>query len=374
VPWQPEVPYNDLPGLPPAQELETRPVLKAVIEARAALASLDKAAQLIPNPAVLINTIPLLEAQASSEIENIVTTTDELFRYSDDLDSATTPATKETIRYRLALAEGVTAVRSRPLNVSTAVQICSIIQQREMDVRKLAGTRVVNPSSRKIIYTPPEGEALIREKLSDWERFIHQSPTIDPLVRMAVAHYQFEAIHPFEDGNGRTGRIINILLLVSEGLLHQPILYMSRWVIRNKNEYYRLLQAVTEDKDWEPWILYLLEAVRQTSIETTHKIDLVGDLQDEIQLRIKAALPSANNPDLLAVLFEQPYCRIRNVVERCGVTRPTAGTWLHALADAGILLSVKIGRERLFINTRFLDILTATDESDDVGQGQPSLF
>ena len=374
MPWQPEVPYNDLPGLPPAQELETRPVLKAVIEARAALASLDKAAQLIPNPAVLINTIPLLEAQASSEIENIVTTTDELFRYSDDLDSATTPATKETIRYRLALAEGVTAVRSRPLNVSTAVQICSIIQQREMDVRKLAGTRVVNPSSRKIIYTPPEGEALIREKLSDWERFIHQSPTIDPLVRMAVAHYQFEAIHPFEDGNGRTGRIINILLLVSEGLLHQPILYMSRWVIRNKNEYYRLLQAVTEDKDWEPWILYLLEAVRQTSIETTHKIDLVGDLQDEIQLRIKAALPSANNPDLLAVLFEQPYCRIRNVVERCGVTRPTAGTWLHALADAGILLSVKIGRERLFINTRFLDILTATDESDDVGQGQPSLF
>ena len=372
--WHAETPYNELPDLPPQIEIETRAVLKATIEARAALASLDKAAQLIPNPAVLINSIPLLEAQASSEIENILTTTDELFGYAEENGSANTGAAKETIRYRIALSQGVLAVRKRPLNLSTAIEVCSLIQEREMSVRTLPGTRVVNPSTRQIIYTPPEGEGIIRDRLSNWERFIHETPDLDPLVKMAVAHYQFEAIHPFEDGNGRTGRVVNLLMLVSSGLLHEPILYMSRYIIRNKNQYYRLLQQVTEFGIWEEWILYILEAVRSTSVETVNKIDAIGNLQHELQQYIRTSVPNANNPDLLAVLFEQPYCRIKNVVERCAVTRPTAGSWLHSLADSGVLVSVRKGREQLFINTRFLDLLTSAEAGPARPPETPALF
>lgn len=354
--WQREIPYNDLPGLPPRDELETRRVLKATIEARASLATLDKAAQLIPNPLVLINTLPLLEAQASSEIENIVTTADELFRFSDSDDSANR-AVKETLRYRAALNHGVTAVRTRPLNISTAVDVCSIIQNREMDVRRLPGTRVANSVTGEVIYTPPEGVETIREKLTNWERFIHSMPTLDPLVRMAVAHYQFEAIHPFDDGNGRTGRIVNLLMLVEAGLLLHPILYMSRSIIATKSEYYGLLQSVTANNAWEDWVTYMLRMVRVTADETIAKIDDIRALQDEFHERVRLDAPLANNVDFLAVLFEQPYCRIRNVIDRVGVSRPTAASWLRSLAAKGFLLELKAGREKLFINTRFLELL-----------------
>lgn len=368
------MPNNGLPALPPALEVETRPVLKATIEARAALAGLNKAAQLIPNPSVLINTLPLLEAQASSEIENIVTTADELFRYSDVDDGSANPAVKETLRYRSALNRGVTSVRSRPLNVSTAIELCSIIQMREMDVRKLSGTRVVNSTTGAVIYTPPEGEATIRDMLGNWEEFVHGSEDVDPLVRMAVAHYQFEAIHPFDDGNGRTGRILNLLLLVEAGLLKDPILYMSRAIIASKSEYYQLLHRVTTHGAWEDWVLYMLRMVRVTANETVSKIDAIGDLQDELHLRVKQGFPLANNPDFLAVLFEQPYCRIRNVIDRCGVSRPTASSWLHGLADLKVLLEVKVGREVIFINHRFFDILTRRIDPRTAPIELPSLF
>lgn len=372
--WHADTPYNQLAPLPPANEVETRQVLKATIEARAALAGLDKAAQLIPNPSVLINTLPLLEAQASSEIENIVTTADELFRYSDADDGSANPAVKETLRYRSALNRGVTSVRSRPLNVSTAIELCSIIQKRDMDVRKLAGTRVVNSSTGSVIYTPPEGEANLRDKLANWEEFVHSSSEMDPLVRMAVAHYQFEAIHPFDDGNGRTGRILNLLMLVEAGVLHDPILYMSRAIIASKSEYYRLLHAVTTDEAWEDWILYMLRMVRITASETVSKIDAIGDLQDEMQMRVKQDFPLANNADFLAVLFEQPYCRIKNVIDRCGISRPTASSWLHGLAGLGVLLEVKVGREVIFINHRFFDILTRRTEPVTAPIDLPPLF
>ncbi len=371
--WSPAEPYNELPGLPPALEVETRAVLKATIEARAAIATLDKAAQLIPNPSVLINTLPVLEAQASSEIENIVTTADELFRFQDD-DTSANPAVKETLRYRTALRRGVESVRRRPLNVTTAVDLCSEIQRRDTDVRRLPGTRVVNSSTGRVIYTPPEGEALIREKLADWERFIHMNPTMDPLVRMAVAHYQFEAIHPVDDGNGRTGRILNLLLLVQAGLLHEPILYMSRAIIASKADYYRLLLAVTQEQAWEEWILYMLRMVRITSDETVRKIDEIGALQARFQSEVRAAHTSANNADLLAVLFEQPYCRIRYVVDRCGVTRQTAAAWLNSLVDLGLLKSLKLGRERLFINTQFVELLTTRVEVITAPLPAPQLF
>jgi len=368
--WLPNAPYNELPELPPAAEVETKLVLKAVIEARSALASLDQAARRITNPTVLINSIPLLEAQASSEIENIVTTADDLFKYSHDESAATNPATKETLKYRSALFVGIELINARPLSTSTAVQVCTTVQGRDMDVRKLSGTYIGNPATKAAIYTPPSGESLIRDKLANWERFIHDPRGLDPLVAMAIAHYQFEAIHPFEDGNGRTGRIMNILLLMSEGLISQPILYLSRYIIEKKDEYYRLLLEVTRDGNWEEWILFMLEGIRKTALSTVAKIDQIQSLQDETLVRIRTATNAAN-ADLLAVLFEQPYCRISNVVDRCRVSRPTATNWLNALVQEGVLMDVKVGRERIFINSRFFQLLMRPESAPEP---PPTLF
>lgn len=368
--WQPAVPYNDLPELPPRVEIETRAVLKAAIEARAALAALNQAAKRMTNPTVLINSIPLLEAQASSEIENIVTTADDLFKFAHDESAATNPATKETLKYRTALFAGTSLIQARPLSSTTAAQVCTIVKGREMDVRRLAGTYIGNPATQAAIYTPPSGESVIRDKLSNWENFLHQRGGLDPLVTMAIAHYQFEAIHPFEDGNGRTGRIMNILMLMAAGLIEQPILYLSRHIIEKKDEYYRLLLEVTRDGNWEQWILFMLEGIRTTALSTVAKIDQIQALQDETLRMIRDAT-SAANADLLAVLFEQPYCRIANVVERCRVSRPTATNWLNALVREGVLVDVKSGRERIFINSRFFQLLLSPEIAPE---GEPTLF
>lgn len=355
--WSPDVPFNDLPPLPPADlDLEPKPVLKATVQARTALATLAQASQLLPNPNVLIHAVPLLEAQASSEIENIVTTADELFKHADS--GGGDQATKEALRYRSALFAGVESIRNRPLTSATAVRICSELQGREMAIRAVAGTRIANPTTRQVVYAPPEGVDLIREKLSAWERFVHAEDDLDPLVRMAVAHYQFEAIHPFHDGNGRTGRVINILMLIEAGLLHDPILYLSRAIITRKNDYYRLLRAVTADGSWIEWVLYMLDVVRDSAVSTTRKIGAIRTCQEDIAERARAATSGGRDSQFLAVLFEQPYCRINTVADRCGVSRQTASSWLHALVGAGLLLDVKVGRERLFVNHEFLDVLT----------------
>ena len=354
--WNPAGPYNSLPELPPAEDVESRRILKATVEARAALAALDQAARRMTNPTVLINSLSLLEAQASSEIENIVTTADDLFTFAQDESAATNPATKETLSYRKALFTGITLIRARPLSVNTATEVCSIVKDRQMDVRKLPGTYIGNPATHAAIYTPPVGEGVIRDKLSNWESFIHESPGFDPLVVMAIAHYQFEAIHPFEDGNGRTGRIVNVLMLMSAGLISEPILYLSRYIIEKKDDYYRLLLEVTRDGNWEDWIAFMLEGIRITALSTISKIDQIQQLQNEMLGEIRAATSGAN-ADLLAMLFEQPYCRISNVVQRCGVSRPTATNWLNALVEIGALLSIRAGRERIFINTNFVGLL-----------------
>lgn len=365
--WDAAVPYNDLPPLPPPVEIESKAVLKATVEARAALAALDQAVRRITNPTVLINAIPLLEAQASSEIENIVTTTDALFKFAHDEGAALDPATKETLNYRRALVTGVELIRSRPLAVSTAIEVCTIILGRATNVRQLPATYIGNQTTGAAIYTPPDGEAAIRDKLGDWERFIHDSAGLDPLVAMVVAHYQFEAIHPFADGNGRTGRILNVLMLMSAGLIGQPILYLSRYIIEHKDEYYRLLLAVTRDGAWEQWAIFMLEGIRQTALSTVAKIDQIQALQDATLRRIRE-LTGGANADLLAVLFEQPYCRTGNVVERCNVSRPTATKWLTALLDGGVLADVRAGRERLFINVKFLELLLRPDFTSDAGR------
>ncbi|WP_026874985.1 Fic family protein [Jiangella gansuensis] len=355
--WSPEVPFNDLPPLPPSGlDLEPKPVLKATVEARTALATLAQAGQLLPNPNILIHAVPLLEAQASSEIENIVTTADELFKHADS--GGGDRATMEALRYRSALFAGVESIRNRPLTSATAAQICSELQGREMTVRAVPGTRIANPTTRQVVYAPPEGADLIREKLSAWERFVHAEDDLDPLVRMAVAHYQFEAIRPFHDGNGRTGRVINILMLIEAGLLHDPILYLSRAIIARKNDYYRLLRAVTADNAWIEWVLYMLDVVRDSAASMTRKIAAIRTCQEGIAERARGATPGGRNAQFLAVLFEQPYCRINTVADRCHVSRQTASSWLHALVDTGLVRDVKVGRELLFVNHEFLNVLT----------------
>lgn len=357
MPWAASVPHNDLPALPPhGIDLEPKPVLKAAIEARVAVASLAQAGQLLPNPGVLIHAVPLLEAQASSEIENIVTTADELFKHAES--GGGDQATKEALRYRNALFAGLRAIRERPLTAATAAQICSALHGHEMDVRAVPGTRIANPATQQVIYSPPEGRDLIRDKLSEWEKFIHSNEDLDPLVRMALAHYQFEAIHPFHDGNGRTGRVLNILMLIEAGLLSEPILYLSRAIIQTKNDYYRLLLAVTAEGAWTDWVVYMLEAVRSSAESTQRKIGAIRTCQDEIAERAQAASPGGRDARFLNVLFEQPYCRINTVAERCEVSRQTASGWLHALVSSGLLTDLKVGREVLFVNHKFLDVLT----------------
>lgn len=355
--WRPDRPYNDLPGLPPAVELETKSVLKQCVTARSALAELKQAAELIPNPAMLINTLPLLEARASSEIENIVTTADKLFRHLQ-ADASADLATKEALRYRRALLEGVQALKSRPLTTRITESICTQIKGIEMTVRKVPGTALANDASGEVVYTPPEGEARIRDLLANWERFLHEEEGIDPLVRMAAAHYQFEAIHPFTDGNGRTGRVVNSLFLVEQGLLPLPILYLSRFIIANKADYYRLLLAVTRDGAWEAWLLYMLRAVEDTAKWTTAKIGAIRTLAALTVDYIRREAPKIYSRELVDVIFEQPYCRIANLVEAKIAGRQAASRYLKELAAIGVLSEQAVGREKLFVHPKLMTLLT----------------
>lgn len=357
--FDPGRPYDALPPLPPKADIETRVILKACIDARAAVAGLRQAGALIPNQGVLINTIPLLEAQASSEIENIVTTTDALFKYAQLDPESADAATKEALRYRTALRQGVESLSDRPLSTSTAVKVCSTIQGRPMEIRRVPGTTLTNPARKEVIYTPPVGEALLREKLANWERFIHEQTEIDPLIRMAVAHYQFEAIHPFTDGNGRTGRVLNQLLLVEQGLLDLPVLYLSRYIIRNKADYYRLLLAVTRDAAWEKWILYMLNGIRETAAWTTGKIQAICDLMMHTTEYVRTRAAKTYSRELVELVFVQPYCRIQNIVEAGMGNRQTASVYLKTLAGIGILEEIKVGREKLFVHPKFVDLLTS---------------
>jgi Fic family protein len=361
--FDPQKPHDHLPELPPKADLETKAVLKACIEARAALAALKQASALIPNPAVLINTIPLLEAQASSEIENIVTTTDALFRQAQLNESTADDATKEALRYRTALRQGFEALKTRPLSTRMAEEICSMIKDAQMNIRRIPGTTLANSTTGEVIYTPPAGEAILRDKLSNWERFIHDASQFDPLIRMAAAHYQFEAIHPFTDGNGRTGRVLNLLVLVEQGLLDLPVLYLSRHINMSKQEYYKLLLNVTRGATWEPWILYMLRAVQETSNWTLAKIGAIRGLAAHTAEFMRAKLPKIYSRELVDAIFVQPYCRIQNLVEAGIAKRQTAAVYLSALVDQKILREQKYGRDKLFVHPTFLTLLTKDSNS-----------
>jgi Fic family protein len=307
---------------------------------------------------MLINTLPILEAQASSEIENVVTTADALFQYLS-LESAADSASKEALRYRRALLDGFQSLRSRPLSTGTAEAVCSTVMGRPIAVRRVPGTALANSTTGDVLYTPPEGESRIRKMLADWERFLHEREEIDPVIRMAAAHYQFEAIHPFTDGSGRTGRILNSLMLVEQDLLPMPILYLSKFIIANKAEYYDRLLAVTARQEWEPWLLYVLRGVAQTARWTTEKIAAIRRLSEATEAVVRRRLPKIYSRELVDVLFEQPYCRIGNVVDAGIVGRQAASRYLKELAAIGVLRERKEGREKLFIHPRLLELLTS---------------
>ena len=352
----PRLPYNELPTLPPKQELETVRVLKQCIRSRTQLAELEQAANFLPNKSLLINVLPLLEAQASSEIENIVTTTDRLFR-SSLLDQSPDAATKEALNYKAALHQGYQSLTERPICTATAERVCSVIKSRSMTIRKEAGTALGSTISGDTIYTPPVGESVIREKLANWENFINQTTELDPLVVMAVAHYQFEAIHPFSDGNGRAGRVLNLLYLVQAGILSSPILYHSRGIIRRKDDYYDLLRTVTFDQDWEAWILFILEVIEESAEWTNQKIRSIREYREEVREELKIKVPKIYSNELLDVLFEQPYCQIADLVSAGIAKRQSASVYLKKLVEIGLLTEERVGRSALFIHENYRNLL-----------------
>lgn len=362
--WNPSKPYQELPPLPPNKDVETVAILRQCITARAALAELKQAAELIPNPAILINTLPLLEAKASSEIENIVTTTDKLFEYLKNEGNAD-PATKEALRYSTALFEGFAALNQRPLNTRTAEMICTTIKGVDMTIRRIPGTALSNDATGEIVYTPPEGEAVLHDKLANWERFLHNETNIDPLIRLAIGHYQFEAIHPFTDGNGRTGRVINSLYLIEQGLLTAPVLYMSRYILQNRFEYYRLLLDVTRQQNWEPWIIFMLAAVEDTAKWTTAKIAAIRVLTEQTRSYIESRRRKFYSYELANIIFELPYCRINDLVERGIAKRQTASIYLKELAEIDVLMEHKINKEKLFVHPKFLKLLRQESNTFD---------
>ena len=353
-------PYNDLPALPPKAEVETRQVLKKAISAARAVAELKGMGGVIPNQAMLVNTLVLQEAKASSEIENIVTTNDALFRAmaasaATEVDSAT----KEVLRYREALWQGFNRVKAKGhLSADLFIHLVQVIKKDKHGIRNRPGTMIGNARTREVIFTPPEGEAVIRRKLDELERFIHASDAFDPLVKLALVHYQFEAIHPFFDGNGRTGRLVNILFLVHKGLLDFPVLYMSKYIIDRKPEYYRRLRRVTENGEWEAWILYMLEAVENTSMLTRQRILAIRELLDETLELAKSKLPArVYSKDLIELIFRQPYTKGQFVVDAGLAERKTAADYLQELEQIGVLKSQKVGKENLYLNVRLYELL-----------------
>lgn len=354
-------PYNILPDLPPKINLESPELLKAAIKASRLLAELKGYCQTLPDPRLLINTVVLQESKDSSAIENIVTTQDELYRAVASIDDGLGfgSSTKEVLLYREALYHGLELMEKRGLTTNTLVAIMQKLKHTTSGIRKTTGTRLANPNTKEIIYTPPDGEILIREKMAVMEKFVHNDKDdIDILIKMALIHYQFEAIHPFADGNGRTGRILNVLYLVQRNLLSIPVLYLSSYIIQNKNDYYRLLREVTEKQNWNEWILFMLEAVAETAALTLEKITGIQLLKKEIAVQVKKVLKTSYNSELVDLMFSYPYIKIR-ILEKNGIGhRQTSSGYLQKLAKEKILHPLKIGKEIYYINHRLMDIIS----------------
>lgn len=347
-----------LPMLPPSFELETKAVLKQLARANRALAELKGYADTIPNKNILINAVMINESKDSSAIENIITTHDDLYQAMSNASGAS-PAAKEVVSYRTALWQGYELVKEREmLTTNMIIEIQGVIEKKRSGIRKLPGTVLRNESTGEIVCTPPEGEENIRLLLSNMEKYINEDyDDIDPLIKLAVIHYQFESIHPFYDGNGRTGRIINILYLVLKELLDSPILYLSSYIIRNKAAYYRLLQEVRTSEKWEEWIVYVLTGIEEMSEETLKLVKKINLEVEIMSMEIKEKLPKIYSKELIDLLFYEFYTKIIYIENGLSVTRKTASNYLVSLEKEGFLTSEKIGKERIYQNKRLYDII-----------------
>ena len=350
-------PYNNLPLLPPEAALETTKVLRKTIEASRALAQLNGMLISLPNPRLFLDTIHLQEAKASSEIENIITTNDDLYKALVADKKFNNPATKEVISYKEALWQGLEAIGKKPfITTNLCIEIVQSIKKNTAGIRTTPGTTLKN-SQGETIYTPPSGEAVLRDKLANLEKFINEKDGIDPLIKMALMHYQFEAIHPFTDGNGRTGRILLLLYLKIEKLLDIPALYLSEYIIKNKTDYYTTLRNVTEKGAWEEWILYMLEMISFTANKGVKLLNQVNELMQIFTEEVKSTLPKVYSKDLIEILFKLPYTKRQYLIDADLGTPKTVGNYLNELEDAGLLTSEKVGKEKLYLNFRLMEIL-----------------
>ena len=356
-------PTYELPKLPLEFDVETKKVLRALGQAHRYLAELKGTARSIPNENILINTLTLQEAKDSSAVENIITTQDELFKAELFTDKQPNIATKEVQRYAIALRKGFTVVREHKLiTLPYILNIQAELEENRAGLRNTPGTTLKNDRTGEIVYVPPQHPDAIREYMNELIKFMNddQLSDLDPLVKMAIIHHQFESIHPFYDGNGRTGRIINILYLVANDLLELPILYLSRYIVRNKAEYYERLQGVRDKGEWEAWIVYLLKGVEETARESIQLISQIRELMQAIKHEIRIKLPKIYSQDLLNNLFRHPYTKIEFVMEDLHVSRPTASNYLSALVNAGLLSVHKLGRSNYYINHRLFNLLLGT--------------
>jgi Fic family protein len=354
-----EKPYNQLPELPPKRDLiETVPVLRQLVKTSVALAELKGLALILPNPNILLNAVILKEARASSEIENVITTQDKLYQALSAKGHEPDSATKEVLRYREAMLYGYEFIKKKGfLSTNAMVSIQKILEENNAGIRKLPGTSLRNASTDEVIYTPPGDHERILQLMRNFEDYLNDQDDISPLIKMAVQHYQFESIHPFYDGNGRTGRIINILFLILNNLLESPILYLSDFIIRNKSTYYRLLQEVRTKNKWEEWVLYMLKGVEETAHNTISQIKDIQKLFFAIQEKIKKEFPGVYDKELIEILFEHPYCKIELLTSRLKISRITASKYLKQLQYAGVVKPKKVWKETLYINTKLFDLL-----------------
>lgn len=357
-----------IPQLPLPLDLETKAILKKTAAARSALAEAKGTALSIPNENILISTLSLQEAKDSSAIENIITTHDELYQADYLKKQFKTMASKEVHNYANALVWGFETIRQKAMLTNNhIIQIQATLEENDAGFRKIPGTELKNEQTGEVVYTPPQTHREVMAHMTNLEQFINDNELSDwdPLVKMAIIHHQFESIHPFYDGNGRTGRIINILYLVKEGLLDLPILYLSRFINQNKGDYYRLLQKVRTKNAWEEWVLFILEGVEQTSLQTIKLIDGIKKIMQRHKHKLRRDLPKIYSQDLLNNLFRHPYTKIDFVMTDLSVSRPTATRYLDELIAINILHKHKLGKDNYYVNHELFDLLANVNSNSD---------
>lgn len=355
--FDPTKPYNDLPLLPPKFEFDQVSILKKLNAANIALSTLSGAASSIPNSGLLIEPLTVREAVASSGIENINTTVSEVFQAELFAEQLITKAQKETLHYKDALREGYMLINGQKfLNTNSYEKLQSILEPTKTDIRKLPEP-IKNEATGEIIYTPPVGEELLRNLLKNFDEYLNRDNSTDPLIKMAVLHYQFEAIHPFMDGNGRTGRILMLLYLMLKERLELPILFISGYIDQNRSEYYRLLKEVTTSGNWHDWVMFILDAVELQAHDTLKTVQQIRLLRYKYKELISRELPKIYTADLVDFLFANPFYTRKRLVAQQSIHLNTAGKYLKLLLDKGVIKAVKIKKEVVYFNEEFLDLL-----------------